>query len=135
MANDFNQSIIDEFRAHGGRVGGPFEGGRLLLLTTTGRRTGTRYTTPVAPVTGPDGRTYLIGSAGGSPRHPDWYLNILADPEVTVEDGDRTYQAHATVLTGAERDRIFDAAAAENPGWAKYQAGVARILPVVALSA
>jgi deazaflavin-dependent oxidoreductase (nitroreductase family) len=104
MPNDFNQHVIDEFRANRGRVGGPFEGGRLILLTTTGARTGAPHTNPVAYL--PDGgdRILVIASAAGAPHHPQWYRNLVAEPRVTVEDGTFTYPATATVLTGAERD-------------------------------
>ena len=133
MPNDFNQQIIDEFRANAGRVGGPFEGARLILLTTTGARTGTTHTTPVAYL--PDGaeRILVIASAGGADRHPHWYHNLVADPQVTVEDGAFTYPARAEVLTGTERDRLFARAVESDPGWAEYQAKTTRVIPVVAL--
>jgi deazaflavin-dependent oxidoreductase (nitroreductase family) len=130
---DFNQQVIEEFRANRGRVGGPFEGGRLLLLTTTGARTGTRRTTPLGYL--PDGRRRLvIASAGGAPNHPAWYHNLLAHPRVTVEDGIFTYEADAEVLAGEERDRLFARATEADPGWADYQAKAGRTIPVVALS-
>ncbi|KUM82627.1 MULTISPECIES: nitroreductase/quinone reductase family protein [Streptomyces] len=131
--HDFNQQIIDEFRANHGRVGGPFEGGRLILLTTTGARTGTPHTTPVGYL--PDGgdRILVIASAGGSPRHPDWYRNLLAHPRVTVESGVFTYEAEAVVLAGEERDRAFARAVEADRGWAVYQEKTDRVLPVVAL--
>ncbi|GGU50529.1 cation-binding protein [Streptomyces albospinus] len=134
MPNLFNQQVIDEFRANRGRVGGPFEGGRLILLTTTGARSGARHTTPVAYL--PDGgeRILVIASAGGAPHHPDWFHNLLAHPRVTVEDGVFTYEAEAVVLQGEERDRVFARAAEANPGWAAYQENTSRVLPVVALT-
>ncbi len=132
MPNDFNQKIIEEFRANRGLVGGPFEGGRLLLLTTTGARSGARRTTPLAYL--PDGsRKLVLASAGGAPSHPAWYHNLLAHPRVTVEDGIFTYEAEAVVLEGEERDRLFARATEANPAWGAYQAKAARILPVVAL--
>ncbi|WP_199714558.1 nitroreductase/quinone reductase family protein [Micromonospora radicis] len=129
MPNDFNQQIIDEFRANAGRVGGPFEGARLVLLTTTGARTGARHTTPVAYL--PDGaeRILVIASAAGAANHPQWYRNLVADPQVTVEDGTFTYPARAQVLTGAERDRLFARAVEADPGWAHYQAKTSRTIP------
>ena len=134
MPNDFNAPVIEEFRANNGRVGGWFGGGRLLLLTTTGARSGSPHTTPVAYL--PDGgeRVLVIASAGGAARHPAWYHNLVATPTVTVEDGVFTYEARATVLSGEERDRAFARAVEYDQGWAKYQAGTARILPVVALA-
>ncbi|GAB2945200.1 nitroreductase/quinone reductase family protein [Micromonospora polyrhachis] len=132
MSIDFNQHIIDEFRANGGRVGGPFEGGRLLLLTTVGARSGTPHTTPVGYL--PDGdRVLVIASAAGAPKHPDWFHNLVANPQVTVENGTFTYEAQATVLTGTERDRLFARAVEADPGWADYQAKTSRVIPVVAL--
>ncbi|WP_433256174.1 nitroreductase/quinone reductase family protein [Streptosporangium sp. CA-135522] len=134
MPEDFNQQIIKEFRANGGRVGGPFEGARLLLLTTIGARTGARRTTPLGYL--PDGeRKLVIASAAGASTHPAWYHNLLADPHVTVEDGVFTYQAEATVVRGEERDRLFARAVEADPGWADYQARTSRIIPVVALTA
>ena len=131
--NDFNKQVIDEFRANRGRVGGYFEGARLLLLTTTGARTGARHTTPVGYL--PDGgeRVLVIASAGGSPRHPDWYRNLLADSQVTVESGVFTYEAQAVVLDGEERDRAWARAVEADPGWAAYQKKTERLIPVVAL--
>ncbi|MFF8958277.1 nitroreductase/quinone reductase family protein [Streptomyces sp. NPDC014894] len=133
MPNDFNQTVIDEFRANAGRVGGIFEGARLLLLTTTGARSGAPRTTPVGYL--PDGgeRVLVIASAGGAPRHPAWYHNLVADPRVTVESGVFTYEAEAVVLRGEERDRAFARAVESDPGWAEYQAKTTRVIPVVAL--
>ena len=133
MPNDFTQQIIEEFRANGGQVGGPFEGARLLLLTTTGARSGAAHTIPVGYY--PDGaeRVLVIGSAGGAPKHPDWYHNLVANPRAKVEAGVFTYEADAVVLEGAERDRVFARAVEADPGWADYQTNAKRILPVVAL--
>ena len=86
----FNQQVIDEFHANHGRVGGPFEGGRLILLTTTGARTKTPHTTPVAYYPDGDGQVLVIASAGGAPHHPAWFHNLVAHPQVTVESGSPT---------------------------------------------
>jgi deazaflavin-dependent oxidoreductase (nitroreductase family) len=133
MPNDFNLSVIEEFRANAGRVGGPFEGSRLLLLTTTGARSGRPHTTPVGFLPDTGGRMLVIASAGGAPKHPAWFHNLLANPVVTVEDGLFTYEARATVLDGAERDQMFARAVEADPGWGEYQANTTRVLPVVAL--
>ncbi|MET9804817.1 nitroreductase/quinone reductase family protein [Streptomyces sp. NPDC006368] len=133
MPNDFNQQVIDEFRAHHGRVGGWFEGARLLLLTTTGARSGTPHTTPVGYYPDGDGRVLVIASAGGAPKHPAWFHNLVAQPRVTVENGVFTYEADATVLEGDERDRAFARAVEADAGWAEYQAKTSRVIPVVAL--
>ncbi|TDD57225.1 nitroreductase family deazaflavin-dependent oxidoreductase [Nonomuraea terrae] len=134
MPHDFNQQIIEEFRAGRGRVGGPFEGARLLLLTTTGARSGARRTVPLGYLPDEGGRMLLIASAGGAPHHPAWYHNLRADPQVTVETGVFTIEAEATVLEGEERDRLFARAVEADPGWADYQAKSGRVLPVVALT-
>ncbi|MFJ8137203.1 nitroreductase/quinone reductase family protein [Streptomyces sp. NPDC096013] len=132
MPHDLNQPIIDEFRANKGRMTGYFEGARLLLLTTTGARTGAPHTTPVGYL--PDGdRVLVIASAAGSDRHPDWFRNLVAHPQVTVESGVFTYEARAVVLTGEERDEVFARAVEADPGWAAYQEKTERIIPVVAL--
>jgi deazaflavin-dependent oxidoreductase (nitroreductase family) len=131
---DFQQQVIEEFRANRGRVGGYFENARLILLTTTGAHTGAKHTVPVGYL--PDGgeRILVIGSAGGAPRHPAWFHNLVANPRVTVEDGTFTYDAEATVLTGHERDEIFARAVEADPGWADYETSSGRTLPVVALT-
>lgn len=133
MPTDFNQSIIEEFRANDGRVGGMFAGARLLLLTTTGARSGAKHTVPLGYL--PDGaeRTILIASAGGSPRDPAWVHNLVANPRVTIETGVFTHEAEAEVLTGAERDQLFARAVEADSGWAEYQEKANRILPVIAL--
>ncbi|WP_067486125.1 nitroreductase/quinone reductase family protein [Actinomadura hibisca] len=134
MPNDFNTSIIEEFRANDGRMSGPFEGARLLLLTTKGARSGRPHTTPLGYL--PDGdRELVIASAGGSPRNPAWFHNLRANPRVTVENGAFIYEADAVVLEGAERDAAFARAVEAEPGWADYQAGTSRTIPVVALVA
>lgn len=132
--NTFTQQLIEEFRANAGRVGGQFEGARLLLLTTTGARSGKPHTTVLGYYPDTTDRILVVGSAGGGPKHPDWYHNVLANPRVTVESGPFTYTAEAAVLRGAERDEIFARLAELEPGWAKYQANTTRIIPVVALT-
>jgi deazaflavin-dependent oxidoreductase (nitroreductase family) len=133
MPLDFQQQVIDSIRANAGRVGGPFEGARLLLLTTTGARSGAPHTVPLAFL--PDGghQFLVIGSAGGSPRHPAWFHNLVANPHVTVEDGVFIADARAVVLQGAERDEAFARAVETDPGWAEYEQRSGRVLPVVAL--
>lgn len=128
----FNQQIIDEFRANGGKVGGPFEGGDLLLLTTTGARSGKQHTTPLGYVRY-GGLLLVVGSAGGSPRHPAWYHNLLAHPLVQVEIGTDHYEAVAVPAEGPRRDRLFAHIVGVEPGYGDYQARTARTLPVVVL--
>ncbi|TQS29302.1 nitroreductase family deazaflavin-dependent oxidoreductase [Microbispora sp. KK1-11] len=134
MPYDFNQQIIQEFRANRGKVGGPFEGARLLLLTTTGARSGVRHTVPLGYLHDEGGRMLVIASAGGAPHHPAWYHNLRADPHVTVETGVFTIEAEAAVLEGEERERLFARAVEADSGWADYQAKSGRVLPVVALT-
>ncbi|MFI8321908.1 nitroreductase/quinone reductase family protein [Streptomyces sp. NPDC085529] len=132
MPLDFNVSVIEEFRTNAGRLGGPFEGWVLLLLTTTGARSGKEHTTPLGFVEDGD-RLLVVGSAGGSDRHPDWYRNVLVHPTVTVELGTDTWQATAVAATGAERDELFAKVVAVAPGYADYQKATDRVLPVVVL--
>ena len=132
ILNDFTAQLIAEFKANDGRVGGPFENSRLLLLTTTGARTGQSRTAILGYY--PDGgRVLVVGSAGGSPKHPDWYHNLLADPKVSVDLGLFDYPATAVVLRGAERDEVFARLVEADAGWGEYQKGTTRTIPVVAL--
>ena len=129
---DWNRAVIEEFRANGGKVGGPFEGTPVLLLTTTGSRTGRRHVTPVVYLE-LEGRVYVFASKAGAPTHPDWYRNLVADPSVTVELGTETYPAQAVEITGAERDRIYTEQASRFSNFAEYQVKTTRVIPVVAL--
>jgi deazaflavin-dependent oxidoreductase (nitroreductase family) len=131
--NDFNQTLIAEFRANGGQIlTGPFAGRSLLLLTTRGARSGQPRTSPLAYLA--DGeRLVVIASKAGAPTNPDWYHNLVANPEVTVELGSERYQARAVVAEGAERERLFAQVAAQMPGFAAYQEKTTRQLPVVVL--
>ena len=131
--SDFNRAIIDEFRAKGGRVGGHWEGRDLLLLTTVGRKSGREHTTPVV-FTRVGDRLLVYASKGGAPTHPDWYLNLLAEPRVMLEVGTDRYRAIATPLEGDERDREFAAQVARNPTFGDYERGTDRVIPVVALA-
>ncbi|WP_406315361.1 nitroreductase/quinone reductase family protein [Streptosporangium sp. NBC_01639] len=132
MPASFNQPIIEEFRANGGKVGGPFEGGDLLLLTTTGAKSGTEHTVPLGYVR--DGDLLLVvASAAGAPRHPAWYHNLLAHPMVRVEVGTEVFEAIAVPAEGARRERLFEHVVRTAPGYADYQTRTTRTLPVVAL--
>ena len=132
-ANDWNNQIIEEFRANGGKVGGPFEGAPLLVLTTTGAKSGQRRTAPVMYLADGD-RLMIFASKAGAPTNPDWYHNLLAHPRATVEVGDETFDVDASVTTGDERDRLFATQAERYPGFAEYQAKTTRTIPVVALT-
>ena len=127
----FNDNLIAEFRANGGKVGGMFAGAPLMLLTTTGAKTGQPRVAPLVYTT--DGDDYvIIASKGGAPTNPDWYHNIVANPEVTVEIGTETFPARARVA-GDDRDRLFDQQAALMPNFAEYQQNTTRRIPVVVL--
>jgi len=130
--NDFNQQVIAEFRANSGKVGGPFAGSPMVLLTTTGAKSGKERTSPLVYTTDGD-RIVIIASKAGAPTNPDWYHNIVANPTATVEIGTERFQAHATVAEGAERDRLFNQQATQMPGFAEYQTKTTRVIPVVVL--
>ena len=130
--NDWNRQTIEAFRANGGKVGGVWEGRPLLLLTTTGAKSGQRRTTPVMYL--PDGdRLLVFATKAGAPTNPAWYHNLIAYPEVTVEVGTETYEATATSLTGEERDRLYAKQASLYPQFGEYQARATRKIPVIAL--
>jgi deazaflavin-dependent oxidoreductase (nitroreductase family) len=128
-----NKGIIEEYRANGGRMTGRWEGRLLLLLTTTGAKTGQLRTSPVTYLEG-DGRYYVFASKGGSGSHPDWYRNLATNPAVKVEMGEETFEATATVLRGAERDAIYEKQTLVMPQFGEYQSGISRTIPVVALT-
>ncbi len=132
MPTPFNQSVIEEFRANGGKVGGPFAGEDLLLLTTTGAKSGKETTTPLGYVRHGDSLV-IVGSNLGAPRHPDWYHNLLAHPVVRVETGTRTFEALAVPAEGARREELFGHVVRVAPGYGDYQARTTRPLPVVVL--
>jgi deazaflavin-dependent oxidoreductase (nitroreductase family) len=130
--NDWNKHIIEEFHANGGEVGGQFAGANLLLLHTLGARSNQPRINPLAYFK--DGENYVIvASKGGAPNNPDWYYNILAHPEVTLEVGTEQLNARAIVPEGPERDRLFAAVVRQAPGFGKYQQNTTRIIPVVIL--
>ncbi len=130
--NDWNAKIIAEFRANEGRVGGNFAGAPVLLLSTTGRKSGRTYTNPMMylPV-GDD--VAVFASKSGADTDPDWYLNLVEHPTVTVELGAQKYQATAIPVEGLERDRIYAEQAAAYPGFAEYEAKTSRVIPVIRL--
>ncbi|MEP6695456.1 MAG: nitroreductase family deazaflavin-dependent oxidoreductase [Pseudonocardiales bacterium] len=129
---DPNVAIIEEFRVNAGRVGGDFEGAPLLLLHSTGARTGQERVNPV--MYRRVGETYAVfGSKAGAPTNPDWYHNVRAHPQVTIEVGGDTVQATARVAEGEERSRIWEEQKAEFPLFAVYDRGTTREIPVVIL--
>lgn len=131
--DDFIAWTISQFRANHGRVGGPFAGAPLLLLHSRGAKTGRERITPMMYLA--DGPRYLVfASNAGDDRNPGWYHNLLAHPRAAIEVGDATVEVSATELHGTERDRRFAEQATLFPGFAGYQRGTRRTIPVVALS-
>lgn len=130
--SDWNTKIIEEFRSNEGRVGGSFEGAPVLLLTTTGAKTGQSRVNPMMYLA-EDGNVYVFASKAGAPTNPDWYHNLVANPKVGVELGTERFDATARVITGDERDRIYTKQAELYPGFAEYQEKTDRVIPVVAI--
>lgn len=130
--NEFNRGVIAEFRANAGKVGGPFEGAPMILLTHTGAKSGKEYTTPL--VYSRDGdAVVIIASKAGAPDDPQWFRNLVANPDVTVEIGADRFAARARVAEGAERDRLYDAQAELMPNFKEYAEKTTRRIPVVVL--
>lgn len=130
--NAWNATIITEFRANEGKVGGPFEGSPVLLLHTTGARTHTERTNPMMYLSEADS-VYVFASKAGADTNPDWFHNLVAEPHVTVEMGKEKFKATARPVVGEERDRIYAIQALRYPGFAEYQAKTTRVIPVVEL--
>jgi len=136
--NNWNQKVIDEFRANGGQVGGPFEGAPMVLVHTRGRKSGQEYVNPMMymPSERGDGTIYVFASKAGAPTNPDWYYNLTAAGEASVELGTSSSQVTVSELTGEERDTIYAEQARRYPGFAEYAektAGI-RTIPVLALT-
>ena len=129
---DYNRRLIAEFRSERGKIGGPLAGRPLLLLTTTGAKSGQPRTTPLMyiPI---DDQLLLIASNMGAATHPDWYRNIVAQPHVTIELGAETFEARATVAAGAERDRLWAMLIALYPFFTEHQAKTTREIPLIVL--
>ena len=128
----FNASLIEEFRANGGKVGGRFEGRPVVLVTATGAKSGRRLTIPLVYLQDGD-RRFIFASKAGSPKNPDWYHNMVVNPSVTVEIGTETYEATATVIMGDDRDEIYAKQVAAMPTFGEYQEKTTRRIPVVEL--
>jgi deazaflavin-dependent oxidoreductase (nitroreductase family) len=131
--SDYNSSLIADLRAHGGHAtSGNFVGRQVLILTTTGARTGEKREIPLAYTIDGD-RIVIVASKGGSPTHPAWYHNVVANPNVVVEvNGDR-FEATATVAKGDERRRLYDAHASLHPSFIDYEKRTDRVIPVILL--
>lgn len=130
---DFNARIIDEFHANGGRVGGMFEGLPLLLLHHAGAKSGKRRVNPLA-YQDDGGRYVVFASKAGAPHNPDWYHNLKAHPDVTIEVGTDTLDVHASEATGEERERLYRTQAERIPQFAEYEQKTERVIPVIVLT-
>ena len=133
MAGSWNDKIIAEFRAHGGRVGGPYEGHPLLLLHHRGAKSGKERVNPLACQPLGDGKWAVFASKGGAPTNPDWFHNLVANPDVTIEIGTEVVSVKARVAEGEERDRIWNRQKQLMPGFAAYEKKTSRQIPVIVL--
>ena len=127
---EFNKNVIEEFRANEGVCGGPFEGMPMILVTMTGAKSGRELTSPlVHSMNGDD--AIIIASKGGAPNHPNWYHNLVANPDVTVEIGTEKFEATAVLTEGEERAQLYAEQAAQMPQFAEYEKNAApRVIPV-----
>ena len=133
MTNDFNQGVIDEFRANAGMVGGYFEGRNMVLVHHQGAKSGKQYVSPLVYQRLDDGKMAIFASKGGAPENPAWYHNVVANPNVTVEIGTETFDVRARVADGEERNRIWEQQKVDVPGFADYENKTTRSIPVVIL--
>ena len=129
----YNQTLIDDFREHGGKsTVGHFVGRQLMLLTTIGAKTGATRVSPLA-YTVDNGNVIIVASKGGSDTHPAWFLNIEANPTVSVEVGSEKYRAHARIAQGHERERLYAQHADTHPSFHEYVTKTDRVIPVIVL--
>lgn len=131
--DDFNRGVVAEFRANGGKVGGPFEGGDLLLLHTTGAKSGQPRLSPLAYLT-VDGKMLIVGSYAGAPKDPAWVHNLRANPRAHIEVGTEAYDVVVRELPGDERDATYPMITAVAPVFAEYQANTTRAIPLFELT-
>ncbi|KAA0111524.1 nitroreductase family deazaflavin-dependent oxidoreductase [Mycolicibacterium sp. P9-22] len=130
--DQMNGAVITEFRETGGKAGGVFEGKPLVLMHHIGAKSGMKRIAPLVPLLD-DGRIYVFASKGGADTHPDWYRNLVAHPDITVELGTETFAATARVLDGDERAGIYAKQVAAEPQFGEYQRKTERLIPVVEL--
>lgn len=131
---DWNEKIIQEFRANGGTVKTNGFGRALVLVHTVGAKSGQERVNPVANIRQPDGSRLIAASAAGADKHPAWYHNLIAHPDVTIETPDGTEQVHVTELKGAERDDAWGQFTAMSDGFRSYEEKTDRIIPVLKLT-
>lgn len=130
--NDWNQQIIAEFRANAGLVGGPFEGAPMVLLTSTGAKSGQSRVSPLMALLDGDD-VVIFASKAGAPTHPDWYHNLVANPEASIEIGADTVAVRARVADGAERDDLWTRQKIAYPQFQGYEDSTDRVIPVIVL--
>lgn len=129
----WNEGVIEEFRKNHGKVGGPFSGAPILLLHHVGAKTGKARVNPVMYLK--DGDRYLVfASKGGGPKHPDWYHNLKAHPDVQIEVGDAKIDVRAKEITGRERDQLYARQSSLRPQFADYEKKTTRVIPVISLT-
>ena len=131
--SDWNQKIIEEFRANAGKVGGPFEGAPMVLLHTTGAKSGIDRVSPLVTQPDGEGRWLIFASKGGAPTNPDWFHNIKAGGPVSIEVGTETVDVRPRILEGEERERYWTKQKELRPGFADYEQKTSRQIPVVLL--
>jgi deazaflavin-dependent oxidoreductase (nitroreductase family) len=132
--SDFNQKIIEEFRANSGRVGGMFEGAPMILIHHVGAKSGIERVTPLVHFREDDDNTVIVASKGGAPTHPAWFHNLKANPKIEVEVGTDTHTVVADEITGPERDEVWKRVVAQSPGFGDYQQKTDRVIPLVRLT-
>jgi deazaflavin-dependent oxidoreductase (nitroreductase family) len=131
--SDWNDKIIEEFRANEGKVGGNFAGATMILIHSIGARTGAERVSPLVYFADGD-RMIIVASKGGAPENPAWYHNLKANPKIDVEVGAETFAVDAAELTGDERDAVWATVTAKMPGFAEYQKNTERTIPLFALT-
>ena len=131
--NEFNKKIMAEFHDNAGKVGGPFAGADVLILTTTGAKSGQTRWNPLVYTRDSD-RFIIVASKGGAPTSPDWYHNLVANPSAVIEVGSDVISVEARIATGAERDRLYAQHAARMPQFLEYAKNTTRTIPVVMLT-
>ena len=131
--DDFNRGVVEEFRANAGKVGGPFEGGDLLLLHTTGAKSGQPRLSPLAYLT-VDGKMLIVGSYAGAPKDPAWVHNLRANPRAHIEVGTEAYDVDVRELPDDEREATYPKLAALAPVFSEYQAKTDRVIPLFELT-
>jgi deazaflavin-dependent oxidoreductase (nitroreductase family) len=132
--SDWNQQVIDEFRANEGRVGGMFEGAPMIIIHHLGAKTGVERETPLVYFAEDDGQMIIVASKGGAPENPAWYYNLKANPTINVEVGAEKFPVTVDEVTGDERDQVWKRIVAERPGFGEYQEKTSRLIPVLRLT-